>query len=697
MLHKALTDKFIVVGVDGMDPRLAKYLMDGGDMPNLKKLCELGSCREDLVLLGANPTVTPPMWTTLSTGAYPQTHGITGFFLQDKENLQYVLYGLDSRSCKAEPLWNVLAEQAHKNTLVWHWPGSSWPPTSQDEHLHVVEGTNPNAINAGVAECDDDKVIIASEEIKQVRYEVCSEFVPEGAGCILTDLQDTIAGEDDIVISSDRAVENDTKASLKGTKRIEIISTDIETYNEAFSMSKWLTDIVYSPVKAPNGWNFAIPEGAKEFFVVTSGGLVRRPCLILKNKEGIYDSVAIYSSKKGDGKPLTVVKKGELCFNFRDLVTKQDGSKVNATRHIKIMELADDGSQLKLWMSIALDEDNDTLFHPKSILQEIKEKVGPVPTAPRAVSGTNPDVVREIMIPVWGKYAEWQAKCLCTFMDEGKYDFIFSHLHNVDSIGHKIWHFAKDEALWEKHFDVVKKEKEYQEFMREVYVQTDAYIGQFLPYIEKGWSVILVSDHGFLTSEEVSTAIGMAGGISVPVMEELGYTVLKKDENGNPLAEVDWSKTTAVMSRGNDIWINLKGRQAQGIVDPKDKYALERKIIDDLYRYRYHGKPIVEFALQNRAAQVLGMGGPEFGDIIFCTAEGMNQGHCDALSTTYGYANTSVSPIFVAAGPGFKKGYQTERVIRQTDVAAILAVIAGVPLPAQCEGAPVRQIIDGDF
>ena len=27
-----------------------------------------GSCREDLVLLGANPTVTPPMWTTLATG-----------------------------------------------------------------------------------------------------------------------------------------------------------------------------------------------------------------------------------------------------------------------------------------------------------------------------------------------------------------------------------------------------------------------------------------------------------------------------------------------------------------------------------------------------------------------------------------------------------------------------------------------------
>ena len=34
-------------------------------------------------------------------------------------------------------LWNVFAE-AGKQTLVWHWPGSSWPPTSDSPNLHVV-------------------------------------------------------------------------------------------------------------------------------------------------------------------------------------------------------------------------------------------------------------------------------------------------------------------------------------------------------------------------------------------------------------------------------------------------------------------------------------------------------------------------------------------------------------------------------
>ena len=57
--------KFIIVGVDGMDARLCKKFLDEGKMPNVKKLFEHGAAREDLVMLGALPTITPPQWTTL--------------------------------------------------------------------------------------------------------------------------------------------------------------------------------------------------------------------------------------------------------------------------------------------------------------------------------------------------------------------------------------------------------------------------------------------------------------------------------------------------------------------------------------------------------------------------------------------------------------------------------------------------------
>ena len=83
-------------------------------MPNLQSFVKQGACREDLVLLGGVPTVTPPMWTTLATGAYPNTHGITAFFNQHPDKLDTAVYALDSRSCKAEPLWNVFAEAGKK-------------------------------------------------------------------------------------------------------------------------------------------------------------------------------------------------------------------------------------------------------------------------------------------------------------------------------------------------------------------------------------------------------------------------------------------------------------------------------------------------------------------------------------------------------------------------------------------------------
>ena len=138
MNRKAYTDKILVIGVDGLDPRLSKKYIGEGRMPNFEKLIARGSCREDLSLLGAQPTVTPPIWTTLATGTYPVTHGITCYNRKGAD-IDEIAYNLDSRNCKAEQLWNVFAE-AGKKTLVWHWPGSSWPPSSDSPNLSVVDG-----------------------------------------------------------------------------------------------------------------------------------------------------------------------------------------------------------------------------------------------------------------------------------------------------------------------------------------------------------------------------------------------------------------------------------------------------------------------------------------------------------------------------------------------------------------------------
>lgn len=250
MKKEALTEKIVVVGVDGFEPSLAKKFMDQGKMPNLKKIVEKGSCREDLVLLGAMPTVTPPMWTTLATGAYAGTHGITGFFNQHPTKLDTVIYALDSRMCKAEQLWNVFAE-AGKKTLVWHWPGSSWPPTSDSPNLHVVDGTQPNTLGFGTAMIDWDKICLASEDINEVKFAAHDASDKGVAGCVITDLEDVVG---DGETTTSKLSSSDARKIVGGSqKEITVLAMD-ESDTEVNLLAGSNADIVNSPIKPATGW-----------------------------------------------------------------------------------------------------------------------------------------------------------------------------------------------------------------------------------------------------------------------------------------------------------------------------------------------------------------------------------------------------------------------------------------------------------
>ena len=395
----------------------------------------------------------------------------------------------------------------------------------------------------------------------------------------------------------------------------------------------------------------------------------------------------MYKNKK-ETKPYVTISDKNIVYNVMDEVTTKDGKKVACTRHYKIMDLASDGSKLNMIINVAMDISRDDLFHPKALYKEVVENCGYIPCAYRT-NGINENIVRECMIPSWDYYSQWQADCLTYFMKNDKYDIIFSHLHSVDTMGHYFWHFAKNQDEFETN------EKAYQKFLEEVYEQADRYLARFLPFLDEGWTIFITSDHGLIVQENIGEVLGEPVGVNVPVMKHLGYTVLKKDENGNEIKEIDWEKTKAVAVRGDYIYINLKGRWDTGIVPIEDKYALEEKIISDLYNYRdpKTGRRVVSLAMRNKDAVIIGLGGSECGDIIFFLEESFAHIHVDSLPTYEGYAGSSVSPIFIAAGKGIKPNYKTDRMIRQTDLAPTMAILAGTRVPAQCEGAPIYQIL----
>ena len=49
MAREAHAQKIMVLGVDGMDPRYTRYMVDQGKMPYMAEYIKRGACREDLV------------------------------------------------------------------------------------------------------------------------------------------------------------------------------------------------------------------------------------------------------------------------------------------------------------------------------------------------------------------------------------------------------------------------------------------------------------------------------------------------------------------------------------------------------------------------------------------------------------------------------------------------------------------------
>lgn len=662
------SEKVIVLGVDGMDPRITRRMIEEGKLPHLEELQKRGAMRDDLVLLGAMPTITPPQWTTLSTGSYPETHGITCFYAQHPTDLDKITYNLHSSSCKSEQLWNVTAE-AGKKTLVFHWPGCSWPPTSDSDNLHVIDGVTPASINMGLTK-DTEKILYASPEIKEIIFR-SRVTGATGAGCILDDLH---TDGEEAVMSAVGDIENIMLSYDDGEGSLEAVTFDV----------------INSPITEPHGWVKELPSDAKEFGYITSKGLIRRYCLLQKDDDGQYSIVEIYKNKK-QTEPLAVLHYGEYAEDIVDDIM-QDGEVVSCVRQATVLEIAEDGSKVRMWMSNAIPYADDTFCHPKSLLQQINDNVGYVKVM-ASCGGSVPEYAEKLLCRSWEKYTQWQADVLNYLIAANGYEVIFSHIHNVDMIGHLCWRFAKPDEYYK---EGGQDPDFYQNIIESVYMDTDKYIGEFMHLLDEDWTVIVTSDHGFLCpSDARPVPFGDALGVNAKVMYELGYTALVTDEDGNPTKKIDWEHTKAIASRTCHIYINLKGRNPHGIVDSEDKYALEEEIISALYNYRdEYGRRIVSMAIRNKEARHLGLSGDKCGDIIYFLIEGPNKGHCDTWSTAYGYFDTSLSPIFMAAGKGLKKDFKTDRVIRQVDVAPTIAALLGVRMPAQCEGAPAYQIFD---
>ena len=156
------------------------------------------------------------------------------------------------------------------------------------EYLHVIDGTTPGCVNMGVCVVEAEKIVTASTAITDIRFKAKVQ-IDNGAGCVIHDV--------------DHLDAHTKSLAEKSTAGTNMVNYELTFADGEGSFEEMQMDMYNSPITTPHGWEIEVPAGAKEFVSGANKGLERRYGLLLKNEEGIYDTVkySLQGTTQGNG------------------------------------------------------------------------------------------------------------------------------------------------------------------------------------------------------------------------------------------------------------------------------------------------------------------------------------------------------------------------------------------------------------
>jgi predicted AlkP superfamily phosphohydrolase/phosphomutase len=215
--------------------------------------------------------------------------------------------------------------------------------------------------------------------------------------------------------------------------------------------------------------------------------------------------------------------------------------------------------------------------------------------------------------------------------------------------------------------------------------------------------VILVSDHGAVPDGPMFDPYDalIPAGLSVLKRPRKTQAEMNGQEAHNwrigwgEHSDPDYTKTKAVPQRTCYVYVNLKGRDVGGIVEPDDYEKVQQEIIDALYTYvdPETGKRPVALALTKRDARIFGHYGDRVGDVVYAIQPWFGSQHGPILPTAE-YSVGSLHSLFVLTGPGVKKGFRMQRTCWLTDIVPTICYLMDWPVPQHVEGAVLYQAFD---
>jgi len=359
-------------------------------------------------------------------------------------------------------------------------------------------------------------------------------------------------------------------------------------------------------------------------------------------------------------------------------------------------------------------------MYPERLIPEIEKELGPPMTVTAEVKvGEEEAPPEEILIRRSRVRYNYFADLAKFLKEREKWDILICHLHALDSLNHS----PLFNMLWSGHpqYRESRCERAWEVSAR-LYQLLDEIIGRVVNECgDEETLTVVVSDHGCLPNSKV-VWIGNA-------LKRAGLLAYKKDPETGSIS-VDWSKTKAAFffSPPEYIWVNLKGREPDGIVEPSEYDEVREEIIKALYSIRdpETGECPVTLALRKEEAEFLGHWGDRCGDVVFFVKAQyripnfnyeklfpsaqkalenlLSIGDVEPLNpriggTHYGHLPSStLSPctnkaFLLMQGPGVVQGYERSKPIWMVDIAPTLTHFLNIPRLRQAEGSIIQDAI----
>ena len=511
--------RVIVLGLDGMDPTLIRALMDMGRAPNFKKLAEMGTFSP----LGTTmPALSPVAWSTFITGMSPGGHGITDFVVRDPSTYM--------------PVFSIF-ENTEPDVVF----------SLGDVHL-PVKGGGPVNRRHGTPFWSylTERGIPAHMSKVPTNYPVDDTATTAISGMGTPDLADAYGlfsyytsdpfedyaglegGTVQYVDVNNKVVHANLLGPVNGLKTLVDDSRDPYANNVKIPFTVYLDPAADGARLDIQGHSILLKRGQYSPWVSVE-----------------FELLPIIGTVRGNARFLLK----EVGPNFKLYVTPINIDPVHQAGPVTYpAELgAEIARDIGAFWTKGLP--CDTKAFDYKILND-EEYVGQADL-----------VFRERMAlfdHLWSRF------------DTGLFYFYVS---STDQDAHMMWRNMDETHPLHKEAD-----PRFASYIMDLYAETDALVGKVLPALDDKTLLLICSDHGFTQfgrQFHLNTWLRDNGWLAVKPGAE------KKTETS--IFDIDWSRTAAYGIGFNALYLNIKGRERDGIVEPDEVGKLTAKLTRELH------------------------------------------------------------------------------------------------------------------